>query len=158
MAGIVRTEKKDNGDLIIRAQLPGVSRDDVKIDLVEDDEGLSMLTLRAEKNEEHRQTDKHGGSFIRNSQFQIMRTIPLGGKVSSDKIKADLDNDMLVIEVQCPTPSQQKPMSRIDIHQGSSQTRKGVTAGKGGKGAPSKGTSESMPMDEDMPKGTQQQH
>jgi HSP20 family protein len=119
-AGVVKIEKKSTGELVIKAQLPGVARDDIRLELKEDDQELSVLTLTANKKEEHHHTDKHGGTFYRTSDFQIVRTIPLNAKVSSDDIKADLADELLVIEVNLP-PQKDKPSSRIDIHSATAQ-------------------------------------
>lgn len=136
-AGQVRTERKSTGELVIKAQLPGVARDDVKLEL-RDDETMdqSVLVLSASKKEEHHQNDRRGGFFQRNSEFHIMRTIPLGAKVTADEIKADLADDQLVIEVVLPQQTAtQKPASRIDI---TSASRKNIgaqkTQPKAGKG------------------------
>jgi HSP20 family molecular chaperone IbpA len=121
-AGIVKTEKKPTGELVIKAQLPGVNRDDVRLDLKEED-NESVLTLTLEKKEDHNTTDRWGGTFNRSSFFKVIRSIPLGAKVSVDEVKADLADECLVVEVKLPQHAQkEKPSSRIDIH----SSRKGV--------------------------------
>jgi len=123
-AGIVKTEKKPTGELVIKTQLPGVNRDDVHLDL-KDEDNESVLTLSVEKKEDHHTTDRFGGSFNRSSFFKIVRAIPLGAKVSVDEVKADLADECLVVEVKLPQSGQKEKTSRIDIH--SSSSRKGVS-------------------------------
>jgi HSP20 family molecular chaperone IbpA len=138
--GQFKTERKDN-ELVIKAQLPGVSRDDVILELKEDEQtGQSVLVLNADKKEEDRQNDSYGGYFQHNSEFHIMRMIPLGAKVTAGEIKADLADDQLVIGVKLPQVATQKPMSRIDITESSPKNIAQKTQ-------PTSGKSEAMDTD-----------
>lgn len=132
-AGIVKTERKPTGELIIKAQLPGVNREDVRLDLKEGDDE-SVLTLTAEKKEEHHSTDPSGGSFNRSSFFKIIRSIPLGSKVTVEDVKADLADDQLLVEVKLPVLKEKVPSSRIDIHSSPRKTITSKTQVRSGKG------------------------
>ena len=124
-AGVIKTERKPTGELIIKAQLPGVNREDVRLDLKEGDDE-SVLTLTAEKKEDHQSADPYGGAFTRSSFFKIIRSIPLGSKVAIEDVKADLADDQLLVEVKLPPLVKEKvPSSRIDIH---SSPRKPITS------------------------------
>lgn len=138
-AGLVKTERKPTGELIIKAHLPGVNREDVRLDLKEGEEE-SILTLTAEKAEDHVSKDEYGGTFSRSSVFKILRSIPLGSKVSVDDVKADLADDQLLVEVKLPPVTQKIPSSRIDIH---STPRKTI----GTKTQPRSGKVEAMDTD-----------
>lgn len=122
-AGAVRMTKKSNGALIVRASLPGVHKDDVKLDL-RDQEGESILSLTIEKSEDHQSTDHFGGVFYRRSHFMVKRTIPLGQRVNVGDIKADLEDENLIIEVRLPS-SDPNSSCRLDVHDG---TRKPISA------------------------------
>lgn len=125
-AGVVKMMKKP-GALVLKASLPGVHREDVRLDLREED-GESILNLTVEKEEEHQSADRFGGSFCRLATFKIVRTVPLGCKVVVDDIKADLESDNLVVEVKMPfsLSGHQELSSRLDVHDNTSQ--KSVTS------------------------------
>lgn len=113
-AGAVRMGKKPNGSLVVRASLPGVLKDDVKLDL-RDEDGESILSLKIDKLEDHQSTDHYGGIFSRQSHFVIKRTIPLGQVVSVGDINAYLDDESLLIEIRLPSGSPNSS-SRLDVH------------------------------------------
>lgn len=114
-AGVVTKERTVNGDLLIKAQLPGVNREDVRLDLNTDDKE-STLTLSVTKKEEVNKQDRNGGYFECKSHFNVVRTIPLGAKISFDDVKADLADENLIIEVKMPKQTGADRSSRIDIH------------------------------------------
>lgn len=141
-AGVVRLEKKSGNCLLVKANLPGVERDDVHLNLQES-QGESILELTVDKTEEHESKDRYGGIFKRISQFQICRSIPLGHKIAIEDIKADLEDDNLVVEVKLPIEYGKEGgkkgdkgcMSRLDVHDESikpvtSDTKKTTSIGK----------------------------
>lgn len=84
-------DKKDEYD--IRAELPGVKKEDLDIDLNE-----NYLTIRAKKEEEHCEGDKH----YKKSEFkygEFSRTIFIPQDVDSDKIDAKLEHGVLKIKI-----------------------------------------------------------
>jgi len=84
-------DKKDEYD--VRAELPGVKKEDLDIDLNE-----NYLTIRAKKEEEHCEDDKHH----KKSEFkygEFSRTIYLPQDVDSDKIDAKLEHGVLKIRI-----------------------------------------------------------
>lgn len=80
-------EDKDN--LYVRAELPGVTRDQVNLELVE-----GFLNLSA--------TRKEG-----DSEFNLNRSISLPESVQTDRITAALENGMLTVTL--PKQEQAKP-------------------------------------------------
>ena len=89
---------RDDGDLVVRAELPGIKPDEVKIE-VEDD----ILTVsgehkeaREEKDKKYVRRERHYGSFS--------RSIALPAGVDAKKIKANTHDG--IVEVTIPLPKQ----------------------------------------------------
>ena len=78
---------------VLRADLPGVSQKDVKVNFAGD-----TLTLRAERK---RETEKHAGSLHRTERYYgaFERSFTLTSPVRADKIKATYRDGVLEIEV-----------------------------------------------------------
>lgn len=85
------TDKKDEYD--VRAELPGVKKEDLDIDLNE-----NYLTIRAKKEEEHTEDEKH----YKKSEFkygEFSRSVYLPQDVDFDKIDAKLEHGVLKIKI-----------------------------------------------------------
>jgi HSP20 family protein len=92
--------ERDDGNLVIHADLPGIKPDEVKIE-VEDD----ILTVSGEHEERKDQKDKH---FVRRERrygsFSRSMALPTG--VDAKKIKATTHDG--VVEVTIPLPTEAK--------------------------------------------------
>ena len=95
---------------IIKADLPGLSKDDVSVDIAED-----ALTIRGERKFEHEeqregyyQTERSYGSFA--------RVIPLPTGAMSDQAKATFRNG--VLEIVMPSPPAATRGRRLEITEG----------------------------------------
>ncbi|MEX1301744.1 MAG: Hsp20/alpha crystallin family protein [Desulfotignum sp.] len=99
---ILETEK----EFVIKAEIPGVSKDDVKISV---DNGT--LTIRGEKKQEKEEKNK---KFHRVEQFygSFARSFTLPENVDETKIEAAFKNGML--KLQIPKTTVSKPKA-IDI-------------------------------------------
>jgi HSP20 family protein len=99
-----------DGHYVLRADLPGLSEDDVKIE-VED----NVLTIKGERKSE----DEHKGDGyyrVERSFGSFSRSVTLPEGVDADSIEANFDNG--VLEVQIPKPEQPKPR-KVQISLGS---------------------------------------
>jgi HSP20 family protein len=99
-------ERDDN--LVVRADLPGVKREDVEVNIEND-----VLTIRGQRRAEHREAE---GGYRRTerSYGTFFRQIPLPDGVDPSAIEASYDNG--VLEVTVPTPREQPAgRRRIDI-------------------------------------------
>jgi HSP20 family protein len=92
--------ERDNGNLIVRADVPGIKPEEVKIE-VEDD----ILTVSGEHEERKEEKDKH---FLRRerSYGSFSRSMALPGGVDAKKIKAKTHDG--VVEVTIPLPKEAK--------------------------------------------------
>lgn len=89
---------RDNGNLVIRADVPGIKPEDVKIE-VEDD----ILTVSGEHEEKKEDKDKH---FLRRERRygSFSRSMALPAGVEANKIKAKTHDG--VVEVTIPLPKE----------------------------------------------------
>ena len=97
---------RENGSLVVRADIPGIKPEEVKIE-VEDD----ILTVSGE-HEEHTETkDKH---YMRRERRygSFRRSMALPGGVDAKKIKASTHDG--VVEVTIPLPEEAKKQ-RVSI-------------------------------------------
>ena len=103
---LVETE----GDYVLKADLPGLSESDVKIE-VED----SVLTISGERKAEHEER-KDGYYRIERSSGSFRRSLTLPEGVDPAAVKATFDRG--VLEVHVPKPEQRKPR-KVEITVGS---------------------------------------
>jgi HSP20 family protein len=92
----------ETGDeFVLRADLPGVSGDDVKIEL----EG-GVLTVSGERKVEREQNEQ-GYVRLERSAGSFTRSLTLPDGIDPDSIKASFDRG--VLEVRIPKPERSKP-------------------------------------------------
>jgi HSP20 family protein len=98
----------DNEDhIVIKAELPGVSKKDIEIDIKD-----RVLTLKGERSADNEvKEDNYYRRERTYGRFERSFTIP--ANVDPDKIKADYHDGVLKIEV--PKPEDQKP-KQITVH------------------------------------------
>ena len=97
----------ETGDhFVLRADLPGLSQDDVNIELED-----NTLTVSGERKAEH--TERQEGYYRVERAFgAFSRSLTLPRGVNSDEISAQFDNG--VLEIRIPKPEESKPR-RISI-------------------------------------------
>mgnify|MGYP003585583847 CR=1 FL=1 len=103
-----------DGQLIVRADLPGLTKDDVKVEVTDNSINLSgeRRGEREEKDEGYYRSERSYGSFY--------RSIPLPEGVNADDAKATFKNGVLEIAMAAP---QAKPRGRrLEITEGQSET------------------------------------
>ncbi|HJR59085.1 MAG TPA: Hsp20/alpha crystallin family protein [Vicinamibacterales bacterium] len=94
-----RIEAFQKGDrFMVRAELPGLKKDDVQVELLE-----GALTLRGERREE--QEEEREGYYHSEREYgQFHRTIPLPEGVISESAQASFRNGVLEITMQAAPP------------------------------------------------------
>ncbi len=110
-AGLVEAEwspqvdvKEQDGRLLVRADLPGLSKDDIKVELTDD-----TLTIQGERKEE-KKDEREGYSYSECSYGRFYRAIPLPEGADATKVTAEFHNG--VLEVSIPLPSPPEPQAR----------------------------------------------
>ena len=97
----------DNDHIVIKAELPGIDKKDIAIDLKD-----SVLTLKGERNVENEEKEDNYYRRERSfGKFERAFTLPTG--LDPEKIKADYKDGVLKIEI--PKPEKEKP-KQITIH------------------------------------------
>jgi HSP20 family protein len=96
-----------DGKLNIRAELPGLSSDDVKIEVAND-----ALTIQGERKVEHE--ENQGGARRSERQYGFFyRSIPLPERADVEHANAKFQNGML--EISIPVPEQKESRRSIPI-------------------------------------------
>ncbi|HEY2769177.1 MAG TPA: Hsp20/alpha crystallin family protein [Solirubrobacteraceae bacterium] len=94
---LVETEK----DFVLRADLPGLSEEDVQIELED-----NVLTIKGERKAEHEER-KEGYYRVERSSGAFSRSLTLPEGVDAEAVEASFDRG--VLEVRIPKPEQRKP-------------------------------------------------
>ncbi len=106
----IEVAEKD-GQLTICAELPGLNKNDVKVELTQD--GLTISGERRREQEDRREglyrTERSYGSF--------KRTIPIPDEAQVEKATAMFDNGILTVSV--PVPETKQRRHEIPIQSGS---------------------------------------
>lgn len=92
--------EREDGNLVVRADVPGVKPEDVKIEVQDD-----ILTVSAEHEQREERKDKH---FLRRERRygSVSRSIALPPGVDPQQIKAQAHDG--VVEVTVPLPGETK--------------------------------------------------
>jgi HSP20 family protein len=96
---------------VLRADLPGISENDVNIEL--DD---NVLTISGQRRSEH-ESRNEGYYRVERASGSFSRSLTLPEGVDADGIQASFDSG--VLEVKIPKPEQQKPR-KVQISLGGS--------------------------------------
>jgi HSP20 family protein len=112
---------ESEGDLVLKADLPGLSEDDVKIEVAD-----GILTVSGERKTEH--TEQKKGYYRMERSFgSFSRSLSLPDGVDADKIDASFKDG--VLEVRIPKPEERQP-KRISIGAGAKKDVEGTAKDK----------------------------
>jgi HSP20 family protein len=107
-------------DLVVRADLPGMSDKDLNVSLADD-----ALTIEGERREESEKTE--GGVYHSERSYgSFRRMIPLPRGIDTSTCDAKLDNGVLEITLKLPQEKKQK----VQIKSGAQQAQGGVAQGQ----------------------------
>ena len=98
--------EENNGNLVVKAELPGISKQDIKVSVKDD-----MLTIMGERKRENEQKDRLFHRVER-CYGQFRRMIRLPAQVDADKVKAAYKDG--VLQITLPKPESMKP-KQIDV-------------------------------------------
>ena len=112
--------ERDN-QLVLRADLPGLTKDDVDVEFSEDG-----ITIEGERKNEH---DEKGEGYFRSerSYGKFFRRVPVPEGVDIEKAKATFDNGVLEITMPAPKREERKPR-RLEIGGNGHQQARGKAA------------------------------
>jgi len=100
-----------NGKLNIRADLPGLSKDDINVDITDE-----AVVIRGERQQE-KEENKEGYYRSERSYGSFYREIPLPSGVNREEANATFRDG--VLEITMPAPARQPTSRRIEIGEGS---------------------------------------
>jgi len=92
-----------NGDLVVTAELPGLKKEEVKVEMTED-----ALVIEGERKREHK-IDHDGYHKVERSYGKFYRSIPLPKEARTDLAKAELTDGILKITLPV---AEAKPKAR----------------------------------------------
>ncbi len=92
-----------NGNLVVTAELPGLKKEEVKVEMTED-----ALIIEGERRSEHK-TDHEGFHSMERSYGKFYRSIPLPKEAKPDLVKAELNEGILKVTVPV---AETKPKTR----------------------------------------------
>jgi HSP20 family protein len=101
---------RDN-ELVVRADLPGLSKDDIKVDVTED-----AITIQGERKQEHKE-EREGVYRSERSYGSFSRVIPLPEGTMTDQAKATFKDGVLEVTMPAP-PEQVRRGRRLEISEG----------------------------------------
>jgi HSP20 family protein len=95
----------DNGkEYVVKAEIPGIQKEDLNIDVTEDSVEISGETRSEEKEE-----DKERGYLRRERRYaRFYRSIPLPDRVAADKADAQLKDGILTVKLPKAAPPEKK--------------------------------------------------
>jgi HSP20 family protein len=96
-----------DGKLIVRADLPGLTKDDINVDITDD-----AIKIRGERRQE-KEEDEEGYYRSERSYGSFYREIPLPSGVNREEANASFRNG--VLEITMPAPARQLGSRRIEI-------------------------------------------
>ncbi len=113
---------EEDGQLSVSAELPGLRKEDVKVELTPDG-----LTISGERKRE--QEERRGGIYRSERSYgRFVRRIPIPGEAQVDNAKATFENGVLKISI--PVPEAQQRRREIPIETGGADAT-GPSSGSG---------------------------
>lgn len=104
--------RHQDGKLLVRADLPGLSRDDVKVEIAD-----GALTIQGERKSETKKEEPGGYYYNECSYGSFYRAIPLPDGADTSNAAADFHNGVLEVTIPTPAKPGDKPR-RLEIRSG----------------------------------------
>jgi len=98
-----------NGDLLVTAELPGLKKEEVKVEMTED-----ALIIEGERKREQKEEHK-GYRHYERSYGKFYRSIPLPAGATTEQVKAELNDGVLKISV--PVPDVKKKVRQVPVEE-----------------------------------------
>ena len=103
-------------DLVVRADVPGLSKDDITVDIADD-----QLTIRGDRRYEHEE-ERDGVFRSERSYGSFCRAIPLPQGAIADSAKATFKNGVLEVVIQAPSFDVRRGR-RVEIKEGAPEQK-----------------------------------
>jgi len=102
--------QRSGGNLVVTAELPGLKKEEVKVEVTDD-----ALIIEGERRRENKE-DKEGYQRYERSYGKFYRSIPLPEGAKADQAKAELNDG--VLKISLPAPEVKKQIRQITVEQG----------------------------------------
>ncbi|NNC03995.1 Hsp20/alpha crystallin family protein [Corallococcus exiguus] len=113
-----------NGNLIVKADLPGMRREDIHVEVLKD-----LLIIEGERSFELEEEEEAEGIWsLERSTGLFRRVIPLPEGIDTESIQANFENG--VLEVSLRLPEELPQGKRIEVKGGSREQARRMTRGK----------------------------
>ncbi len=99
------------GKLVVRADLPGMTKDEIEVELSDD-----MLTIEGERKHEKKE-EREGYHYSERSYGSFYRAIPLPEGIEASKAICEFRNGVLEVTLPAPARKEQKGR-RLEIREG----------------------------------------
>jgi HSP20 family protein len=100
-----------DGQFLVHADLPGLSKEDIKVDITDD-----LLAIQGER-KQHKKEEREGYCYSECSHGSFYRAIPLPAGAEASKATAQFHNG--VLEIAMPAPVQAgKKARRLEVREG----------------------------------------
>jgi len=99
------------GQFAVRVDLPGLSKEDVKVDVTDD-----LLTIQGERKQQKKE-EREGYYYSECSYGSFYRAVPLPAGVEASKATAQFHNGVLEIAMPAPTQAGKKAR-RLEVREG----------------------------------------
>jgi len=96
-----------NGSLVVSAELPGLKKEDVKVEVTDE-----ALVIEGERKREHKE-DHEGFHRWERSYGHFYRSIPLPEGAKTDQVKAELKDGILKVSI--PAPEVAKKLRQVPV-------------------------------------------
>jgi len=117
----VEVFEKD-GNLIVRAELPGLTKEDIKVEITDDG-----LVIQGERKQEHE--EQHEGFYRSERSYgRFYRLISLPEGANAEQARANLNNG--VLEIAVPVPETQRRRRQIPVEVASTDQPQAASAGQ----------------------------
>jgi len=111
------------GQMVIRADLPGLTKDDIKVDVTND-----AITIDGERRHEHEESEK-GYYRSERSYGRFYRRVPLPEGINADTATANFRNGVLEITMAAPEAKERKGR-KLEIAGDSAPAARAKAAGR----------------------------
>ncbi len=98
-----------NGNLVVTAELPGLKKEEVKVEV-----GEKALIIEGERSREHK-TDHEGYHRYERRYGKFYRSIPLPEGAKTDEARAEINDG--VLKVTIPAPEEKKAVRQVEVKQ-----------------------------------------
>lgn len=114
-----------DGKMIVHADLPGINKEDLKVEVTDDN-----LILQGERKREH---EEKGKGYYRSerSYGSFYRSIPLPAGAKAEEARAQFNNG--VLEITIPIPEEKQNRRQIPVEMGSGERKEMKSESSGQK-------------------------